>query len=133
MSSLQEPLLSFAILLARILLASVFLVSGVHKAIWFSNAVEEFKQARIPMASVFVMATVVLHLLASAGLLSGFMLVESALALAAFTALATIRVHDFWNRSGKERLDSSRAALANLAIVGGLLLLAVTGPGSWTL
>jgi len=133
MSLIEEPLLSIAILLARICLAAVFLVSGIHKAIWFSKSLEEFRHARVPLVHFSVTATIVLHLLASLGLLTGILVMESAIALAAFTLLATIRVHDFWNRGGRERLISSRNALANLAVIGGLILLAATGPGELTL
>jgi len=49
--------------------------------------------------------------------------------LAAFTVVATVWVHDFWNMSGIDRLARSRIFVAHLAIVGGLLLLAVSGPG----
>lgn len=133
MNSFEVPALSWVILLARICLATVFLVSGIHKAVWFSAAVEEFRQARLPAPAMFALATVILHLACSLALIAGIRVFESALALAAFTVLATLRVHDFWNRGPADRLASSRIALANLAVVGGLLLLAVTGPGRWAL
>lgn len=80
-----------------------------------------------------VIGTVVLHLLASVGLLTGVWLREAALALAVFTVIATLKAHDFWNMNGEERLNRSRVALANLAIVGGLVLLATVGGGRFVL
>lgn len=133
MNAVQEPVLSLAIFVARLCLSAVFLASGIHKAFRFTSAIEEFRRAGLPAPSLLALITVVLHLLASAGLLTGILLMESALSLAVFTLLATIKVHDFWNRSGKDRLVSSREALVNLAVIGGLVLLAVTGPGQFTL
>ena len=47
---IEEPWVSWLVLLARICLAGVFLVSGVHKALWYQKAVAEFQMARFPMA-----------------------------------------------------------------------------------
>lgn len=129
MIEIQEPLLSFAIVGARFCLGMVFLVSGVHKALWFSSAVEEFKQARLPKPGFFVLCTIIIHIVAPLALIAGVFVMEAALALALFTILATIRVHDFWNKEGPQKLIASRVALSNLAIIGGLILLAVTGLG----
>ena len=127
---IQEPQLTFVILVARFCLGMVFLVSGVHKALWFSFAVKEFKQARLPKPGFFAFCTIILHIVAPLALIAGVLVFESALALALFTLLATIRVHDFWNKDGIEKLIASRVALSNLAIIGGLILLAVSGlPG----
>ncbi|MEE8093275.1 MAG: DoxX family protein [Gammaproteobacteria bacterium] len=126
---MEEPWFSWCFLVGRIFLALVFLVSGIHKGIWYQKALVEFQEARIPFVSVAVIGTVVLHILAPACLILGIFVRESALALAAFTALATFIVHDFWNLSGTDRLIKSRVAMAHLAAIGGLLLLAAAGPG----
>jgi putative oxidoreductase len=126
---MEEPWFSWCFLVGRIFLALVFLVSGIHKGIWYQKALVEFREARIPFVSVAVIGTVVLHILAPACLILGIFVRESALALAAFTVLATFIVHDFWNLSGTDRLIKSRVAMAHLAVIGGLLLLAAAGPG----
>jgi len=124
---------AWILLLARCALAAVFLVSGVHKAFWYQKAVEEFRAAGVPLIAVFLPATIVLHLLASCSIVVGVYTREAALLLAMFTVVATIRVHCFWRMTGSEHLARSRTAMAHLAVVGGLLLLAVTGPGPYTL
>lgn len=130
---LDEPWLSQVLLIARICLAMVYLVSGVHKGIYFSKAVAEFRQAAIPFLHISLISTIILHLLASLALISGVFARESAVLLAVFTLLATIKVHDFWNLSGNERLMQSRIALDHLGLIGGLLLLAIVGPGKLVL
>jgi putative oxidoreductase len=91
--------------------------------------VQEFRDARVPAIGFFLPSTIALHLLGGLALLNGLFVREAALALAAFTIVATLKVHCFWQMSGPERLARSRIAMAHLAIVGGLLLLAVAGPG----
>jgi len=125
-----EPWISIIVLIARLLISMVFLVSSIEKSLNFSAALEEFAAARVPALRFSLIATIALHFVASICLIAGWFVTEMATALAVFTLVATLRVHDFWNLAGVERLERSRIALANLGLVGGLLLLAATGPGS---
>jgi len=128
---MEEPWLSLCLLIGRSLLALVYLVSGIHKGIWHRKAVAEFQEVGIPLVGISVVGTVVIHIVASLCLLLGIFVSEAAFALVVFTVLANLKVHDFWNMSGEERLNQSRISLAHFAIVGGLLLLAVSGPGRY--
>ncbi len=125
----EEPLMSWMILAGRLCLATVFIVSGIHKGIWRAKAVQEFKEAGIPAIGLSLTLTIVLHLVAPLALVFGLYAREAALALALFTIIATVKVHCFWRMEGPERLARSRIAIANLAVVGGLIMLAATGPG----
>jgi putative oxidoreductase len=129
MSEIEEPLLSWLMLLARLCLAAVFLVSGVHKALYYRKAADEFKRAGIGFVGITLPLTIALHVLASLAIIVGAYVAQAAVLLAVFTLLATLQVHRFWSASGEECLDQSRIALAHLAIIGGLIMLAVTGPG----
>ena len=73
--------------------------------------------------------TIVLHLVASTFLILGYKTQEAAAALAIFTVVATLKVHAYWRLPRDEQLPRSRISTANLAIVGGLLLLVAVGPG----
>lgn len=130
MLQIDEPIASWLMLIARISLASVFLVSGIHKSIWYSKAVDEFRRDRVPLIWLTLPATIGLHLVGSTCLILGYRTTEAAVALAIFTIAATLIVHPFWRLPKAEQLDRSRIANANLAVFGGLVLLAVTGPGS---
>jgi len=129
MISSAEPVFSWVLLIARISLAAVFLVSGVHKWLWYQKAVEEFRLVGVPLIGLTLPMTIALHLIASLCLVLGVYTAEAAMLLAAFTVVATVWVHPFWRFDGVKRLDRSRVALANLGVVGGLLVLAVAGPG----
>lgn len=129
----SEPWISIIVLAARVLMSMVYLVSSIEKSLNFSAALEEFAAARVPALKFTVIATIALQFVASICLIAGWFVTEMATALAIFTSVATLRVHDFWNMTGVERLERSRIALANYGLVGGLVLLAVTGPGSFVL
>ena len=127
--TVDDTITPILMLAARVCLALVFLVSGLHKAIWYQKAVLEFQRDRIPAISLILPGTIALHLLASICLIVGYQTREAALALAIFTVIATLKVHAYWRLPEEEQLGRSRIAAANLAIIGGLLLLVVVGPG----
>ncbi len=128
---LSEPALSIVLLIVRFCLGTVYLVSGVHKGIWFPRALQEFRAAGVKDSRVVVavIVTVALHLAGSLCLITGIYAREAAAVLCLFTIVATIQVHDFWTLTGQDRLIQSRIALEHLAIVGGLLLFVIVGPG----
>ena len=130
---MEEPLFSWLLLVGRLSLSMVYLVSGIHKGIYFKKAVIEFQSARVLFPQLAVILIVVLHIIAALCIIIGVLVQVSALVLALFTLIATWRVHDFWNLQGSDRLLQSRFAFAHLAVIGGLLLLAATGPGSLVL
>ena len=129
----EDPWFSVVALIARTLMATVFLVSGIDKSIHFRRALEEFEKDNIPLRPASLTLTIVLHWVAPICLIAGWLVTEMALSLAVFTLAATILVHHFWTMEGQQRLARSRIALANLGLIGGLLLLAAAGPGKWVL
>lgn len=127
---IDELIASWLLFAARFLIALLFLVSGTHKAIWYQKAVQEFELAGIPLIAISLPATIILHISGAACLVAGIYTVVASLALALFTALATILVHAFWRFEGAERLERSRIFMGNFAIVGGLLSIAAIGTGA---
>ena len=129
--TVDESTSSFLILLARIGLALVFLVSAIHKGIWYQEAAAEFKHDNIPAIWLTLPGTIGLHLIASICLILGYQTREAALALAIFTVVATLKVHAYWRLPADEQLGRSRIFTGNLAIIGGLLLLVSVGGGDF--
>ena len=131
--TIDESAVNIVMLLARVLLALVFLLSGIHKGIWYQKAVGEFQRDKIPAIWLTLPATIGLHLIASICLILGYQTREAALALAIFTVVATLKVHAYWRLPTSEQLGRSRIFTANLAIIGGLLMLVAVGGGKFAL
>ena len=115
---IEPPLTDWVLLIARILIAFVFLVSGIHKAIWYQKAVDEFKSDNVPLLSISLPGTILLHLIGSMCLILGVFTELAGLALAAHTAVATYMVHGFWRMQGIDRLIRSRAGNAFFRTAG---------------
>ena len=125
--------MDIVLLVARIFLSVVFLVSGIHKSLYFKAAQQEFRAAKIPLPDVSLVIVIALHLIASISLIVGAYAEISAAGLDLFTLTVTLWVHDFWNHSAEQRMNTARDTMANLAIVGGLLMVAAVGPGSYAI
>ena len=63
----------------------------------------------------------------------GFFTRQAAWVLAVFTLLAAFIFHNFWDASAAEHMNQQINFLKNLAIAGGMLVLAAFGPGELSL
>ena len=127
LSNLQELGVVYGVPLARVLMAAVFLYSGQDKIRHWRAGVEEVAGLGMPMPQLFAAATIVVQIVGGLSVLSGIGLVFGAAVLALFTAAATILGHRFWLLHGQQAKQELTTSLEHLAIVGGLLLLVVSG------
>ena len=119
--------------IARLCLSAVFLYSGATKLLFWSGAIEEFAALGLPAPTMAVAATITLQIGAGAALLIGWRSKPAALALAGFPVIATLIGHPFWAFDGADFHRQLTTALEHLAIVGGLITVAVVGPGPLSL
>ena len=121
------------ILIARICVSTVYIYSSIDKTVNWPKAVAFWVGLRLPRPELALAATIALQLAAGLMVLSGWHARVGAVALIAFTVVATSIAH---NPFGRERDDFRREmmlVLEHLAIAGGLLLIAVEGPGPLSL
>jgi transmembrane protein len=117
-SLLAIPALSF---LARLALASPFLVSGIMKLVDLEGAVAEMAGVGLSPAGVFAFAVIATQIGGSLLLLTRRWCWLGAGLLAGFTALATLIAHPFWTFEGMDRIRQMMTFLEHVAIAGGLL------------
>lgn len=128
-SSLQSP---FA-LVARILLAVLFISSGWGKIGGFDNTVGYIASKGLPMPQVMAILTIAVELGAGLALLFGFMTRWAALGLAVFTLLAGFLFHNFWAVPPEQAMMQQIQFMKNLAITGGLFAIVAFGAGAWSI
>lgn len=127
--SLQAPLS----LAGRILLAVLFLASGLGKATGFAGTVAYIASKGLPLPEAGAAMACALELLGGLALIAGWKTRSAALGLAAFTAMAGILFHNFWASPAEQLVAQQVQFLKNVCIVGGLLTLAAWGGGPWSL
>jgi putative oxidoreductase len=124
-------------LIGRVLLSVVFILSGYAKAIdpsgiLASPGTKHFMDlvaggAPAPLWLGYLIAAI--ELLGGLAVLLGFQTRLAAWGLFIWVIIATYLGHPFWTMEGAARAANQVQFLKNLAILGGLLLLASAGPG----
>jgi putative oxidoreductase len=120
-------------LLGRALLAVLFIVSGWGKLNGFAGAVGYIASKNLPMPQVLAALTVVVELGGGLLLLIGFKARWVALALVGFVIVITPIFHNFWDVPAAQAQMQQIHFLKNVAIAGGLLMVAALGPGRFSI
>lgn len=119
-------------LVGRVLLAWLFLVSGVDKLGAFAGTAGYIASTGLPMPEVLAVATIALEIGGGLLLAIGFKARWAAAAFAAFTLVATLLFHNYWAAPEAQQFMQRLMFLKNLSIVGGLLMVVAFGPGRWS-
>jgi putative oxidoreductase len=133
MDALIERNRDTLILLARILLMILFVTSGWSKLMDFQGTVGYLASIHTPMPQVAAGVAVLMECLVAIALILGLWTRPLALLMALFVLGTSLIGHPFWSMEGADRAMNMTHFYKNLAIIGGLLLLAVTGPGRFAL
>jgi uncharacterized membrane protein YphA (DoxX/SURF4 family) len=111
--------------LARLALASPFLISGVLKLFDFPGAMTEVAGLGLGPAGPFAAAVIVTQLGGSLLFLTRRYCWLGAGHLAGFTLVATLLAHPFWAFEGPDRGRQTATFFEHVAIVGGFALAAL--------
>lgn len=114
------------VLLARLLLAQIFLLAGLGKISGYAGAQGYMESVGVPGA--LLPLVILLEIGGSLALILGFMTRWAALALAGFCVAAALLFHLQPNDQMQMIM-----LMKNLAMAGGLLLLYVQGAGAYSL
>lgn len=120
-------------LIGRVLMAVIFLISGVAKLTDSSGTIAHMTAAGVPAPDVLVWVAGLAEVAGGLALIAGVLTRLAAIGLIVFLALATGFFHDFWNVAGPERLTQMVNFLKNVALAGGLALIIANGPGRYSI
>jgi putative oxidoreductase len=120
----------FPLLVARILLALMFVLAGISKLTGLEGTAGYIASAGLPAAQLLALGAGVLELVAGVLLIVGWQARWAALALAAFTVVASLLFHNFWAMPKEQQFMQQLMFLKNLAVTGGLLFVFAYGAGS---
>lgn len=116
-------------LIARILMGAIFLVSGVRKAMGYAATVGYFTKLGFPAPELFTIIAIIIEIGGSILLIIGWRTRWVAWLFALFVLIAAFAAHRFWEFDAAQMTNQMNHFLKNLAIIGGLLMVACFGPG----
>ena len=116
---------SVSLRLLCLLVSLPFWMSGLAKIADWSNTISTMTHVHLSPPAFYAVATILVQLLGSAMLIVGPYKWLGAIALSSFTVLTIPVAHDFWNQVGTDRTTSLEFAMEHMAVIGGLLAVAM--------
>jgi len=120
-------------LIGRLLVAAIFLMSGIAKLTDTPGTVAHMTSAGIPYADTLAIVAGVAEILGGVSLALGLLTRLGAFGLILFMIPATLIFHAFWNYTGEARMPQMVNFMKNLAIIGGLATLSAFGGGRFSI
>ena len=122
-----------ALLVARVLLALLFLTFGWSKLTDYSGTVAYMTQAGLPLPSLAALVAIVIEFFGGLALILGVWTRPLAVLLGLYTLVSAIIGHPFWTMSDPAaRYGNEINFYKNISILGGFLLLYITGAGGYS-
>lgn len=115
-------------LLARLLLAAIFLLSGLAKLADPAGTAAYVASSGLPAPALAAWGAALLETLGGLALIAGYRVRPAALILALFSVAAALFFHN--NLADQNQMIHF---MKNFALAGGLLQLAITGPGRFAI
>lgn len=120
-------------LLARLCLAGVFIVFGLRKLMAVAGTTGYFGKLGLPMPEIVVWLVILVEVVGGILLVVGWRTRIVAWILAAFVVAATLLAHRYWEFDAAQYVPQLTNFMKNLAITGGLLMIAAVGPGRYSI
>ncbi|MDR3505160.1 MAG: DoxX family protein [Acidocella sp.] len=121
------------ILAARFLLVLLYLIFGWQKITDYTGTVAYMAQTGAPVPGISAVIAIIMELFVSAAIVLGIFTRPLALLLMAYTLGTGIIGHHYWNMTGMAQFENMINFYKNVSIMGGLLLLYVTGSGKYSI
>jgi putative oxidoreductase len=121
------------ILAARLLLATLFPIFGWRKLRDFSGTVSQMAQLGVPTPVLAAGVATFMELPVAFAVAVGAFTRLSALLMFFYTVGTALIGHRYWTIAGADYVDSMDSFYKNLSIMGGFLLLYITGAGKYSI
>lgn len=121
------------LLLARVLIALLFLIFGWEKLTGFSGTVQYMVHVGAPLPTLATIVAIVMEFFVGIAIVLGVFTRPLALLLALYTLGTALIGHHFWTMTGMAHFENEINFYKNISIIGGLLVLYVTGAGRYSI
>lgn len=128
-----EWLTRYCPLAGRVLLALIFVISGVEKIVGFEGTVGYIAAKGLPLPQLAAIGAIIVELVGGCLLIIGWQTRWAALAIFLFLIPTTLIFHPFWAVSGGQAQTETIQFMKNLCIMGGMLYVMAFGAGPLSL
>jgi putative oxidoreductase len=130
---MQNGINNEVILAARLLLAALFLIFGWRKLMDYPGTVARMVQDGAPFPVPATYVAIFMELPVAFAVAIGVFTRPSAVLLALYTLGTALIAHRYWTVRGANKVDNMEAFYKNLSVMGGFLLLYITGAGKYSI
>jgi len=121
------------LLVGRVLVALLFIIFGYMKLVNFGGTISYFTKWGFPAPPATAVVAIIFELGFGILLAVGWKTRWWAWALALYTVIAAGVAHRYWTYEAAQAFAQTSFFYKNLAIVGGLLIIAAVGPGRYSI
>jgi putative oxidoreductase len=132
-SVMENAINNEVILAARLLLAALYLIFGWRKLIDYPGTVARMVQDGAPFPVVATYVAIFMELPVAFAVAVGVFTPPCAVLLAFYTLGSALIAHRYWRVKGPNKVESMESFYKNLSIMGGFLLLYITGAGKYSI
>jgi putative oxidoreductase len=128
-----RPLDNAALLVGRVALGAIFVESGLRQLGDVGAFAASLASRGVPLSMVLAVMAVAVEVVGGIFIIAGFRTRDAAPPVIAFMIVATLLSHRFWDMADTARRSQEIQFYKNISIIGGLLILFVTGPGRFSI
>ena len=111
--------------LARVALASAYLIGGVNKLFDFPSAVAEQEHFGLHPAWIWAVLAIAIEIGGSLLVVAGRLVWLGAGALGVLTAIAMLVANDFWSMTGHDQFVALNTFFEHLGLIAGFVLVSI--------
>jgi putative oxidoreductase len=121
------------ILAARLLLATLFLIFGLRKVRDYPGTLDQMVQLGLPMPVLATIASIFMEVPVAFSVAIGAFTRPSAALMALYSLGTALIGHRYWTVKGPDYIDSLEGFYKDLGLMGGFLLLCISGAGKYSI
>jgi putative oxidoreductase len=120
------------LLLARLVMASIFISSGFEKLMALDGFAANLASKGVPLSAIFAPLGACVEFFGGLAVALGFVSRASALLMIIFVITATAISHRYWDFAGAARVAQAINFEKNVCIIGGFIVLFAAGAGRFS-
>ncbi len=120
------------IVVARLFLAALFLIFGWRKVRDWRGTLSQIVNDGVPAPALAAVIAVFMELVVASAVVVGVFTRPAAALITLYTLGTSLIEHRYWTVTGPDYVDRMESFYKNLSIMGGFILLFVTGAGRYS-